>query len=94
MVADENDNDSIDTTGLGFDKLYGILVRFGAHWKNLTVHKLFDVAYSQNLPDLDDLSSDGTTRTQLKRDVIERIRKQIIKFVTIRATSTPGSYHQ
>ena len=33
--------------------------------------------------------SDGPTRTQLKSDVIQRIRKQLIKFVTIQAKSTP-----
>ena len=70
MVAD-TDKQSIDTTSLGFDQLDGILVQFGAHWKNLTIHKNFDVAYSQNLLDLDDLFSDGTTRTQLKSDVIK-----------------------
>ena len=88
-AAADADAESVDTTGLGFDKLDGILVRFGAHWKNLTVHKLFDVAYSQNLPDLNNLFSDGATRTQLKPDVIKRIRKQFLEIATIRATSTP-----
>ena len=83
-----NDDESVDSSGLGFDKLDGIFIRFGSHWNNLTVHKLFDVAYSQNLPDLDDLFSDGAARTQLKSDVIKKIRKQIIVFVSEGATST------
>ena len=49
------DANLVDTTGLGYDKLEGIFIRFGPHWKNLTVNKLLDVAYSQNLPDLDEL---------------------------------------
>ena len=84
-----NDDESVDSSGLGFDKLDGIFVRFGAHWKNLTVHELFDVAYSQNLPDLDDLFSDRATWTQLKSDVIKTMRKQIAAFVSEGATSTP-----
>ena len=84
-----DDAKSVDTTGLGFDKLDGLFVHFGSHWKNLTVHKLFDVAYSQNLLNLDDLFSDGATQTQLKSDVIKPIRKQLLEIVTIRATSTP-----
>jgi len=87
--ANDDDNKSIDTTDLGFDKLDGICVRFRAHWKNLTVHKLFDVPYLQNLPDLDNLFSDRTARIQLKLDVIKKIRKQIITFVSEHATSTP-----
>ena len=83
------DANLVDTTGLGYDKLEGIFIRFGPHWKNLTVNKLLDVAYSQNLLDLDDLFSDGSTRTQLKSTVIKRIRKQLIEFVSIHATSTP-----
>ena len=83
------DGDSVDTTGLGFDKIDGIFIRFGPHWKNLTVNKLLDVAYSQNLPDLDELFSDGNSRTQLKSSVIKLIRKQLVAFVSIRATSTP-----
>ena len=55
------DADSVDTTGLGFDKLDGVFIRFGPHWKNLTIHKSMDVAYSQNLPDLDNLFSDGSS---------------------------------
>ena len=88
-AAADADAESVDTTGLGFDKLDAIFVRFGTHWKNLTVAKLFDVAYAQNLPDLDDLFRDGATRTQLNSDVIKRIRKQLIAIVTPRATSTP-----
>ena len=66
MVVDGNDNNSIDTTGLGFDTLDGLCIRFGEHWKNNTVHTFFDVAYSQNLLNLDDLFSDGAAWTQLK----------------------------
>jgi len=43
------------TTAHDFLGGLGIFFRFGAHWKNLTVHKSLDVAYSQNLLDLDDL---------------------------------------
>ena len=82
------DNDSVNTTGLGFDKIDGIFIRFGPHWKNLTVIKLLDVAYSQNLPDLDGLFSDGSSRTQLKSSVIKLIRKQLVAFIGNRATST------
>ena len=78
----------MDTTGLVFDKLVGIFFRFGAHWKNLTVHRLLDVAYSQHLPDLDALFSDET-RTQLKSSGIKIIRKQLVELVATRATSTP-----
>ena len=78
----------MDTTGLVFDKLVGIFFRFGAHWKNLTVQKSLDVAYSQNLPDLDDLFSDES-RTQSKSAVIKLIRKQVVEVVTPQATSTP-----
>ena len=40
------EGDSVDTTVLGFDTLEGVFIRFGPHWKNLTVHKSLDVAYS------------------------------------------------
>jgi len=83
------DGDSVDTTGLGFDKIDGIFIRFGPHWKNLTVNKLLDVAYSQYLSNLDELFSDGSSRTQLKSTVIKLIRKQLVEFISIRATSTP-----
>ena len=63
MPTADADAESVNTIGLGFDKLYAIFVHFGAPWKNLTVAKLFDVAYAQNLPDLDDLFRDGATQT-------------------------------
>jgi len=81
------DAKSVDTTGLGFVKLEGVFIRFGPHWKNLTVHKSLYVAYSQNLPDLDDLFSDGSSRTELKSNVIKLIRKQLVDCISIRATS-------
>ena len=81
------DAESVDTTGLGFDKVEGFFIRFGPHWKNLTVHKSLYVAYSQNLPDLDDLFSDGSSRTELKSNVIKLIRKQLVDCISIRATS-------
>jgi len=68
--------------------LDGIFIRFGAHWKNLAVHRSLDVAYSQNLPDLAALFSDES-RTQLKSSVIKLTWKQIVEVVTPRATSTP-----
>ena len=83
------DGDSVNTTGLGFDKIDGIFIRFGPHWKNLAVNKLLNIAYSQNLPDLDELFSDGSSRTQLKPTAIKLIRKQLVEFVSIRATTTP-----
>ena len=76
------DGDSVDTTGLGFDKIDGIFIRFGPHWKNLTVNKLLDVAYSQYLPNLDELFSDGSSGTQLKSTVIKLIRKQLVEFIS------------